>query len=178
MKKKVFGRHFKRDTKERKALFKGLLSSLVIEGRIVTTLEKAKAIRPRAEKLVTRAKKGGSNVADQMQEYMRSDAIEKLLADIAPRFSNRQGGYVRILRTTRRVADNAQMAVMEWTEQAKEIVKATHSASSGQAEVKGKKKATVASVEAAVASEPAKETTKTKKTKVTAPKKTKESKTK
>lgn len=170
MKKKVFGRHFKRDTKERKALFKGLLSSLVIEERIETTLEKAKAIRPRAEKLITRAKKGGSNVADQMQEYMRSDAIEKLLSDIAPRFSNRQGGYVRILRTTRRVADNAQMAIMEWTEQAKEAAKKA----TAPTEKKAKVAATPAESTQAVEAKPAK----TRKSKATAPKKAKESTTK
>ena len=59
MKKHVFGRHFKRDANERKALFKNLLTSLVIEERITTTEAKAKAIRAKADKLVTKAKKGG-----------------------------------------------------------------------------------------------------------------------
>lgn len=148
MKKKIFGRKFKRDIDERKALFKGLLTSLVIEERIQTTEHKAKAIKARADKLVTKAKKGGTNIADQMRKHLRSDAIDKLLNDIAPRFINRQGGYTRILRTIRRVADNAQMAIMEWTEvrDTSRIVQFPKISKSSKLKIKNKKEDVVDAV--------------------------------
>src|SRR5580704_16080023 len=114
MKKHVFGRHFKRDANERKALFKNLLTSLVIEERIITTTAKAKAIRSAADKLVTKAKKGGPDAYRRLAPDVRYDAVEKLIKTIAPRFTDRQGGYTRIIRVSNRVADNAPQVVMEW----------------------------------------------------------------
>jgi len=114
MKKQVFGRHFKRDANERKALFKNLLTSLVIEERIVTTEAKAKAIRGAADKLVTKAKKGGPDAFRSLAPDVRYDAVAKLINTIAPRFVDRQGGYTRIIKVGHRVADNAPQVVMEW----------------------------------------------------------------
>src|SRR5437899_2053090 len=108
MRKQVFGRRFKRDRNERKALFKGLLSALVIHGRIQTTQEKAKAIKGTAEKLVTKAKKGMS-VANQMQEYLTPQTVKKLITQVAPVFQNRKGGYTRIVKLGRRFNDDASM---------------------------------------------------------------------
>lgn len=116
MKKKVFGRKLKRDRNERKALFKGLLSELVLHERIKTTEPKAKAVKGLADKLVTKVKKNGQNAFNSLQEYLHPDAIRKLITDVAPRFANRAGGYTRVLRIGSRVADNAQMVIMEWTE--------------------------------------------------------------
>jgi len=121
MKKHVFGRQFKRDANERKALFKNLLTSLVLQERIKTTVEKAKAIRGTADKLVTKAKKGGDLAYKQLHPDINTDAVVKMLNDIAPRFTNRQGGYTRIIKAERRVADNAAMAYIEWTE--KKVIK-------------------------------------------------------
>src|SRR3989344_3463620 len=119
MKKQVFGRKFKRDTGERTALFKGLVSSLVIKERIRTTKEKAKAIKGYADRLVTKAKKGGFPAMQQLQPYLSSDAVKKMLADIGPRFAARNGGYTRIIKIGERVSDNASMVYIEWVEKAK-----------------------------------------------------------
>ena len=116
MKKHVFGRHFKRDANERKALFKNLLTSLVIEERITTTEAKAKAIKGAADKLVTKAKKGGPEAFRTLAPDIRYDAVTKLVNTIAPRFTGRQGGYTRIIKVGRRVADNAPQVVMEWVD--------------------------------------------------------------
>lgn len=115
MKKNVFGRQFKRDANERKALFKNLLTSLVMEERIQTTEAKAKAIKSAADKLVTRAKKGGPNAQRFLAPNVNHNAVLKLMNDIAPRFVDRQGGYTRIIRTKNRIADNAPQVFMEWT---------------------------------------------------------------
>ena len=116
MKKQVFGRHFKRDANERKALFKNLLTSLVIEERITTTEAKAKAIKAAADKLITKAKKGGPDALRRLSPDVRYDAVTKLVNTIAPRFSDRQGGYTRIIKVGRRVADNAPQVIMEWVD--------------------------------------------------------------
>src|SRR5579862_7965633 len=118
MKKHVFGRQLKRDANERKALFKNLLTSLVIEERITTTEAKAKAIKAAADKLVTKAKKGGPDAFRSLAPDVRYDAVTKLVNTLAPRFANRQGGYTRIIKVGRRVADNAPQAVMEWVDRA------------------------------------------------------------
>ncbi|HSX09296.1 MAG TPA: 50S ribosomal protein L17 [Candidatus Saccharimonadales bacterium] len=122
MKKQVFGRHFKRDANERKALFKNLLTSLVIEERITTTEAKAKAIRGAADKLVTKAKKGGPDAFRSLAPDVRYDAVAKLINTIAPRFVNRQGGYTRIIKVGHRVADNAPQVVMEWVDRPEAVV--------------------------------------------------------
>ena len=114
MRKQVFGRRFKRDKNQRKALFSGLISSMIIKGRIETTEEKAKAIKGEIEKIVTKAKKGNKKL---LIKRLNPFEIEKMLNEIAPTFANRPGGYVRIIKTGRRLSDNASMAIVEWTEQ-------------------------------------------------------------
>lgn len=114
MRKNVFGRQFKRDANERKALFKNLLTSLVLEERIVTSVAKAKAIKGAADKLVTKAKKGGDVAMRALAPDIRHAAATKLIEQIAPRFADRQGGYTRIIKVGRRVADNSPEAIIEW----------------------------------------------------------------
>lgn len=115
MKKHVFGRKLKRDANERKALFKNLLTSLVLSERIKTTEAKAKAVKGAADKLVTKAKKGEAG-ARIIHPYVNQEAVVKLIKNIAPRFANVNGGYTRIIRIgKRRVADNAQMVYLEWS---------------------------------------------------------------
>jgi large subunit ribosomal protein L17 len=116
MNKNVFGRQFKRDTNERKSLFKGLMTSLVMHERIQTTEEKAKAIRGSIEKLVTKAKKKGVNATPQLLPYLNEDAVKRMISDIAPRFANRPGGYTRIVKVGRRFGDDASVVIMEWVE--------------------------------------------------------------
>lgn len=114
MKKNVFGRQFKRDANERKALFKNLLTSLVLEERITTSEAKAKAIKGAADKLVTKAKKGGVEALRALAPDVRHIAATKLIEQIAPRFVDRQGGYTRIIKVGRRVADNSPEVILEW----------------------------------------------------------------
>lgn len=115
MRKNVFGRQYKRDANERKSLFKGLMSALVMYGKIETTLEKAKGMRGRIEKLVTKARKGGAD-RGAFDMFLTPLATQKLISTIAPVFATRPGGYTRIIRTSKRVSDNAQKAVIEWVE--------------------------------------------------------------
>jgi len=116
MRKNVFGRQFKRDTNERKALFKGLASSLVLEERIQTTEQKAKAVKGQVEKLVTKAKKGDLHAERLIQPYLNTSAVSKMMSDIAPRFKTRPGGYTRIIRMGKRLQDNSSMVILEWVE--------------------------------------------------------------
>ncbi|MCL5970629.1 MAG: 50S ribosomal protein L17 [Patescibacteria group bacterium] len=119
MKKNVFGRKLKRDKNERKALFKSLMSSLVLSERIKTTEAKAKAIKPEIEKLVTKAKKNEESAKKVLEKSLSKPAFDKMLKDIAPRFSQRQGGYTRLIKLGKRFGDDAPLVVMEWTEEAK-----------------------------------------------------------
>ncbi len=148
MRKNVFGRQLKRDANERKALFKNLLTSLVMHERITTTVAKAKAINSSADKLVTTAKKGGLNAYRNLEPQVNHDAVVKLIDDIAPRFTNRQGGYTRIIKTRRRVADNAPMAILEWTEQSsKPVAGSPKKIEAGKKEKRAQPKKTVKKVE-------------------------------
>ena len=125
MRKNVFGRQLKRDKNERKALFKTLLSSLVMYESISTTEAKAKAIKSSADKLITKAKKGGLHAYRLVEPELSTEAVKKLLSTIAPRFQNRQGGYTRIFRLGRRLKDNSSQVILEWTEQAKNLTPVT-----------------------------------------------------
>lgn len=117
MKKNVFGRKFKRDKNERKALFSGLISSLILNERIETTEQKAKAIKADIDKLITRAKKNALN----QNEGLSNNVLKKLTGDIAPRFSQRAGGYTRIIRLGKRFGDDATMVILEWVELASAV---------------------------------------------------------
>ncbi|MEM4259574.1 MAG: 50S ribosomal protein L17 [Candidatus Pacearchaeota archaeon] len=121
MKKNIFGRKLKRDTKERKALFKSLLTSLVLKERIKTTEAKAKAIKSEADKLISKARKGKLLAQRLLSVYLHPKAIEKMISDIAPRFENRKGGYTRIIKLGERLSDNARMVIMEWVEKKEAI---------------------------------------------------------
>lgn len=117
MRHQVAGRKLNRDIKERKALFKNLIIALITHGRIRTTVAKAKAIRGLAEKLVTRAKDGSSSALRQVSSFLTSkEAINKLTTNIAPRFTGKIGGYVRMIRVGVRKGDNAEEAILEWSQ--------------------------------------------------------------
>lgn len=141
MKKKIFGRQFKRDKNERKALFKELMNELVLHESITTTHEKAQAIRGQIEKLVTKIKVKGEAGRQFVQPYLSEKAVEKLVKEIAPRFSNRPGGYIRILKTGRRFSDNAATAIIEWVE--KPVVEAVKGVEKKAAKAKEVVEATV-----------------------------------
>jgi len=116
MKKNVFGRRFKRDIKERKALFKSLMSSLVLKERIKTTEAKAKAIKGDVDKLITTVKKNQDFARRFLTKSLSPEALEKLIRKIVPRFKERSGGYTRIIKLGKRVSDHTPMVIMEWVE--------------------------------------------------------------
>ncbi len=91
-----------------------LATSLFEHGKITTTEAKAKRVRPLAEKLITKAKKGDLHNRRQIMRVIRNkDVVHKLIAEIGPFFVDRNGGYVRITKTLPRKGDNASMAVLE-----------------------------------------------------------------
>lgn len=122
MRKQVFGRKFKRDANERRALLKGLMNDLVLKEHVKTTEEKAKAIKGQIEKLVTKAKNKGQAAESLLQPYLTVAAYEKVINDLAKRFANRPGGYLRIIKLGKRFGDNAKMVIIEWVEKTSALV--------------------------------------------------------
>jgi large subunit ribosomal protein L17 len=111
------GRKLGRTSAHREALFRNQLQSLVVSERIVTTLPKAKELRPIAEKVITRGKHG--TVHDRrwaLRWLLDRELVKKLFDDIAPRFAERPGGYLRIVKLGPRQGDGAEMAVLELVE--------------------------------------------------------------
>lgn len=108
------GRRFGGSASHQKAMFANLAASLFAAEAIVTTEAKAKALRPIAEKLITKAKKGGVHNHRQVVAYMRDrEMASKLFDEIGPRYVERPGGYTRILKLGPRHGDNAPMARIE-----------------------------------------------------------------
>ena len=111
------GRRFARSVSHRKALFANLSGSLIEHEQIVTTLQKAKDLRPIVEKLVTLGKRGDLHARRQAIAQIRNEALVKRLFDtIAPRYASRNGGYLRIMKAGFRHGDNAAMAVIEFVD--------------------------------------------------------------
>jgi large subunit ribosomal protein L17 len=103
-----------RTSSHREALFRNQLQSLVEKEKIVTTLPKAKELRPIAEKVITRGKHG--TVHDRrwvLRWVLKRDLVKKVFDEIAPRFTARPGGYLRIVKLGPRQGDGAEMAVLE-----------------------------------------------------------------
>lgn len=114
------GRKFGRETDQRLALIKGLATSLVIYGKIETTLPKAKELVRYIEKLITKAKKGGlANRRLVIAGLSTEDAAYKLFDVIAPQLTGRTSGHVRVERTALRVGDGTQMATIEFVDDIK-----------------------------------------------------------
>jgi large subunit ribosomal protein L17 len=118
MNKRVFGRKLSRSRPAREALFASLAQSLIINGKIVTTRAKAKAVAGSVEKMVTLAKKG--NIAARRKVMSKLDnkreAADVLFQKVVKAFPAKNSGFTRIISLPRRVGDNAQMVRMEWTE--------------------------------------------------------------
>lgn len=124
MRHRVAGRQFGRNTDQRKALFRGLVTSLLEHGRIETTLAKVKEIRSIAEKIISLGKEGTLHAKKQALSYLyKEDTVSKLFDKIAPRMQDRNGGYLRIVKTRRRHGDGAEMAVVELVDYKAEMKK-------------------------------------------------------
>src|ERR671912_2672517 len=111
------GRRFNRTAEHRKAMFANMAAALIKHEQIVTTLPKAKELRPVVEKLVTLAKRGDLHARRQAISQVRDvEQVGKLFGVLGPRYAARQGGYIRVLKAGYRHGDNAAMAVIEFVD--------------------------------------------------------------
>jgi len=109
------GRKFHRKKGQRRALLKALINNLIVKEKIETTEAKAKELKSRVEKLVTLAKKNRLENLRLLLARLPKSAAKKLFYEIAPRYQNRSGGYVRIIESTKlRKKDGAKMAIIEF----------------------------------------------------------------
>lgn len=137
MRHQIRGRKLGRSPAHRRALFRNQLASLVESERIRTTLEKAKELRPIAEKVVTQGMRDTLHARRLVNRWIpKRDLVKKVFEEIAPRFSSRPGGYLRIVRLGPRQGDGAEMAILEFVDQA-DVEEETESKKS-----KSKKKST------------------------------------
>ena len=103
-----------RNTSHRRALLRNLVTSIVLEDRVETTVAKAKAARPHVEKLITLGKKGDLHARRQALAYLQTrEAVTRLFDTVAPRYGDRNGGYLRIVRTGFQRGDGAEKAFIE-----------------------------------------------------------------
>jgi large subunit ribosomal protein L17 len=122
-----------RTAEHRKALLANQVCSLIEHERIQTTVAKAKAVRPLAEKMVTLGKKNSLHARrTALSVLRRKNSVRKLFEDIAPRSAGRKGGYTRIIRLGLRKSDAAPLALIEW-------VDSSHAAEEAMPEEKGRK---------------------------------------
>ena len=114
------GRKFSRERDQRRALIKGLASSLIEYGKIETTLPKAKEVVPYVEVLITKAKRGDLHNRRQVIAGLSTVSLAyKLVDEIAPQLKGRTSGHLRITRTRARVGDNAQLATISFVDELK-----------------------------------------------------------
>ena len=116
-------RKLSRKSSPRKALFRDLITDLILNGRIETTVSKAKELKRLADKMVTLGKANTLASRRQAAELIRFEkaedgqfAIQKLFDEIAPKFASRNGGYTRVIKTGFRRGDAAPLAIIEWVE--------------------------------------------------------------
>jgi large subunit ribosomal protein L17 len=150
-----------RTAEHRKALLANQVCSLIEHERIRTTVAKAKAVRPLAEKMVTLGKKNSLHARRTALSVLRQkDAVKKLFAEIAPRSATRNGGYTRIIKLGQRKSDSAPIAFIEWVdavqaseeaaaEQSKKKRKSAKSPPAAEADAKASRKSKKAEVSSA-----------------------------
>jgi large subunit ribosomal protein L17 len=111
------GRKLNRTSSHRKAMFANMAAALIKHEQISTTLPKAKELRPYVEKLITMGKKGDLAARRQAISVIRDkDQVAKLFDTLAPRYKERQGGYIRVMKAGFRFGDNAPMAIIEFVD--------------------------------------------------------------
>ncbi len=114
MKHNVSGYKLKRNVASRKALFKGLVTSVIEHERVVTTISKAKAVKPLVDKMITLAKRDTLHARRQAAAFLETpDAVKKLFDKLGTRFGQRNGGYTRVVRLGWRKGDGAEQAMVE-----------------------------------------------------------------
>jgi large subunit ribosomal protein L17 len=126
-----------RNTSHRRALLRNLVTSVLVEDRVETTVAKAKAVRPHVEKMITLGKKGDLHSRRQALSFLQTDAaVTRLFDTVAPRYGDRQGGYLRIVRTGFQKGDGAEKAFIELLGAEKQLDEKRQK----RAEVKAKKR--------------------------------------
>jgi len=111
------GRHFNRTAEHRKMMLRNMATSLFLHGRVETTVAKAKELRLYAEPLITKAKRGDLHARRTVGRKIHDrEALAKLFNEIGPRFSERPGGYTRVVKTGHRNGDAADLAIIELVE--------------------------------------------------------------
>lgn len=103
-----------RNTSHRRAMLRNLVTSIILEDRVETTITKAKAARPHVEKMITLGKRGDLHARRQALAYLMTDeAVSRLFETVAPRYGDREGGYLRIVRSGFQKGDGAEKAFVE-----------------------------------------------------------------
>ena len=116
------GFKLKRNVAARDSLLRGLVTSVIEEERIVTTVPKAKAAKPLVEKMITLAKEDTLHARRKAAAFLRTpDSVKKLFDKLGTRFGQRNGGYTRIVKLGQRKSDSASMAFIEWVDAAQVI---------------------------------------------------------
>ena len=114
MRHRKAGNKLGRNPSHRRALLRNLVTSVVVEDRVETTVAKAKAVRPLVEKMITLGKRGDVHARRQAAAFlMTPDSVSRLFATVAPRYGDRNGGYLRIVRTGFRKGDGGEKAMIE-----------------------------------------------------------------
>ena len=114
MRHKVAGWKLGRNTSHRRSLLRNLVTSLILEERIETTVAKAKAMRPHVEKMITFAKRGDVAARRLAASFLTSrEAVDRLFGEVGPRYGDRNGGYLRIIRTGFRKGDGGEKVFIE-----------------------------------------------------------------
>src|SRR5687767_12513820 len=166
----MVNRKLGRTSSHRSAMFRNQLASLIENERIITTLPKAKELRPIAEKLITLAKNDSVHARRQAARQVPDDGlIAKLFDTIGPRFSTRPGGYTRIMKLGARRGDAAEMAILELVERSADKTEARAETPAAPAKTRGAKKVAAPKVEEPEAEEKPKKKTSSKKKKEAAP---------
>ncbi|SDE72300.1 LSU ribosomal protein L17P [Terriglobus roseus] len=122
MRHRKAGNKLGRNTSHRRALLRNLVTSILVEDRVETTLAKAKAVRPLVEKMITLGKKGDVHSRRQALAFLMTDeSVTRLFATVAPRYGDRQGGYLRIVKAGFRQGDGGEKAIIELLGAEKEL---------------------------------------------------------
>ena len=135
------GRKLSRNTSHRRALLRNLVTALLEHGRLMTTLPKAKEVRPLAERMITLGKRDNLQARRMVHSYLLKDeTARKVFTTIAPKFADRKGGYSRIIKLGNRKGDGADLAIIELLGSDLESKKAERAAKAEAKEAKKKKK--------------------------------------
>lgn len=113
MRKRKKGKKFSRKRDQRKTLFKSLARELILRERIKTTEARAKVLRGKVEKFITRAKKRDLASRRYLLRFFSPEIVKKLIEEIAPRYQEKPGGYTRVVKLGPRKSDGAKMAIIE-----------------------------------------------------------------